>query len=299
MGVAGQVEAALQMVAAVFAGNDLTVALQQVAAHLASAAARAQLQSPLGSHPGTAVEIGNEACGLCSISSPSESVVLAGTLLIHGGRDCTQPFTLFHVRTTRRSRISGLAEAGALPGGRRRAAARLAAALNSAALCAHDGAAPAAAAMAAAPLSGVPAAARWQRINAQRRKRLLELKCAHWRQATIRTGTSGPFANPASEQLGVVGVQAEARRHVGGGMAGPGPDPAEALRLLLRHDRLADAARLALDFLDAWDYQVPIRMLCCGRQDTASCRAGKAHRASVRCLRSEPVYIPTCPSVGF
>lgn len=39
-------------------------------------------------------------------------------------------------------------------------------------------------------------------------------------------------------------------------MAGSGPDPAAALRLLLRYDRLADAAHLALSYLDAWDCQV-------------------------------------------
>lgn len=39
-------------------------------------------------------------------------------------------------------------------------------------------------------------------------------------------------------------------------MAAGGPDPAAALRLLLRFDRLPDAARLALSFLDVWDCQV-------------------------------------------
>lgn len=54
----------------------------------------------------------------------------------------------------------------------------------------------------------------------------------------------------------LAGVQAEARARAGDGMTGGGPDPAPALRLLLRFDRLPEAARLALAFLDVWDCQV-------------------------------------------
>ncbi len=55
-----------------------------------------------------------------------------------------------------------------------------------------------------------------------------------------------------------VAVQAQARARAGEGMTGGGPDPAAALRLLLRFDRLDEAARLALAFLDVWDLQVPL-----------------------------------------
>jgi len=54
----------------------------------------------------------------------------------------------------------------------------------------------------------------------------------------------------------LAGVQAEARARAGDGMTGGGPDPAAAVRLMLRFDRLPEAARLALAFLDVWDCQV-------------------------------------------
>lgn len=40
------------------------------------------------------------------------------------------------------------------------------------------------------------------------------------------------------------------------GMARPGPDPTALLRLYIKHDRLEDAADLAVSFLSQWERQV-------------------------------------------
>ena len=39
-------------------------------------------------------------------------------------------------------------------------------------------------------------------------------------------------------------------------MARPGPDPTSLLRLYIKHDRLEDAADLAVSFLAQWECQV-------------------------------------------
>lgn len=49
---------------------------------------------------------------------------------------------------------------------------------------------------------------------------------------------------------------ADAGRGIASTVHSGGPDPNAALRLLLRHDRLPDAARLAMSYLDAWDLEV-------------------------------------------
>lgn len=105
------------------------------------------------------------------------------------------------------------------------------------------------------PAAGSSATAAWQRLA-------LFLADADgpqhgWRlhTAALRAALAADRCAPPPAWL-LRPFTAAAAATTGGGMAAGGPDPAAALRLLLRYDRLPDAARLALSFLDVWDCEV-------------------------------------------